>query len=207
MERIVSIIPGPISVVRGPISEREIDAYREVAVAGVPVVIRGVPVIAVRAVVGRPRGVSVEARRHIGIASAPVDASEFKGTVVPVEIVVGVVPAGIVVVEIVPRIHRRIGRSDSETNTSEAERNGELAPGILSGRGVRAPGDRESDQESRPHQFGHDVPPWEILSPSLCIGRANRRLRPKAHISCGKTPPLPVWTERVCPHKRTDLDR
>ena len=58
----------------------------------------------------------------------------------------------------IPGIHRRIGCSDSEATTdSEAKRNGEGAPRILSGCGVRAPGDRESDQESRPHQFGHDV--------------------------------------------------
>ena len=205
MERIVSIIPRPISVVRRPISESEIDAYRKAAVAGVPVAIWGVTVIAIRTVVGWPPGVPVEARRHIGATSA-MDASEFKGTVVPVKIVVGVVPAGIVVVDIVPRIRRRIGCSDAETKASEAKRDGEPAPGILSRGGVRAPGDRESYQQSRPHQFGHDVPPWEILSPSFCMGRANRRLRPKVLIFQGKTPPRPARPKRICPHTRTGPD-
>ena len=55
----------------------------------------------------------------------------------------------------VPGIH--VGCPDSDAADPEAKGNREAAPGILSGRGVRAPGDCESNQQSRPHQFGHDV--------------------------------------------------
>ena len=118
-------------------------------VAGVAVgVAVGVTVIAVRPVVRWPQGITVKAH----------------GTLVPVKLIVGVVPTGIRVVRIVPGIHRRVGCPDSETAGSEACGNREGTPRILSGRGVRAPGDRESDQESRPHQFCHDV----LLGRSSC---------------------------------------
>ncbi len=121
------------------VSEMQPEVKRETGVAGVTVV-------AVGRVVGGPVGAEVETIVRMG-------------TRVPVPLVVGVVPAGIRVVGIVPGVHCRVGSADSETDPagSEADGNREAAPRILSGCSVRSPADRESDQQSRSHQFRHDV--------------------------------------------------
>jgi hypothetical protein len=111
-------------------------------------------------VVRSPVVVAVRVHRNNRIVLTNVDAVVPSVTRVPAPFVVGVVPpAGILKVSIVQRIHGCVRCGDSQTGTtgSEAYRNREASPGILSGHGVRAPGGRESDQEIRSHHFGHDV--------------------------------------------------
>lgn len=82
-----------------------------------------------------------------GVVLANVEVIVPPGTRVPVPLIVGIVPAGIRVIDIVKGIHGCVGCADSESGTagSKAQGHREVAPGILAGRGVRTPYDREPD--------------------------------------------------------------
>jgi hypothetical protein len=105
-----------------------------------------VAVVAVRPVKRWPAVVAVHGNNRIVLAK--VDVVELPGTRVPVPLVVGVVPARIRVIGIVPGIHGCVECADSDSGIAGSETHGnrEVAPGILPGRGVRMPGDRKSDQ-------------------------------------------------------------
>ena len=143
-----TVLRVPVGRIEGrvPVSVTHSEAQGEMGVTGV----------AVGPVVLTPAGAVIRVHRNNGIILANVDAVVPRVTCVPVPLVI---PAGILEVDIVQRIHGRVRCADSQTGApgSEAHGNRRVAPGILCSRGARAPGGRESDQESRSHQFGHDV--------------------------------------------------